>query len=267
MLTLYNHNLSVCVQKVRLAMVEKGLAWEERNVDLMAGEQFSPDYLKIHPKGIVPAIVHDGRTVTESTVILEYLEDAFPERPLRQDSPYERARVRMWTKVPDEGLHYACGVVSFAAAFGQQVVAYHGHDGIQARLARIPDPVRVARQRELYAKGMDSPIVPENVRVYDRILGDMEKTLQHQPWLAGASYSLAECAILPYVWRLERLNLAGLYQERPRVMDWFARAKARPSWMRAMEAYPALGGHDYDDNLRARGVDLWPKVKAMLSHG
>jgi glutathione S-transferase len=38
-------------------MVEKGLAWEDRNVDLMAGEQFSPDYLKIHPKGIVPAIV------------------------------------------------------------------------------------------------------------------------------------------------------------------------------------------------------------------
>lgn len=265
MLTLYNHNLSVCVQKVRLALVEKGIAWQDHNLDLMKGEQFSPDYLKIHPKGIVPAIVHDGLAVTESTVILEYLEDAFPDRPLRPATPIERARMRQWTKVPDEGLHAACAVLSFAAAFGPQVVAYHGREAIKARVAKIPDPARAARQRELYEKGMDAPSVPENARLHDRVLGEMEKTLRDRPWLAGATFSLADCAILPYVWRLERLNLAAMWAERPRVADWLARAKARPSWARAMEAYPALGGHDYDDDLKSRGVALWPKVRPMLA--
>lgn len=265
MLILYNHNLSVCVQKVRLAMTEKGLQWEERDIDLMRGEQVSPEYLKINPKGVVPALVHDGQPVIESTVILEYLDDAFPDHPLRPDAPIERARMRVWTKTPDDGLHAACGTVSYAAAFAHQVAAFHGHEALAARLARLPDRARAARQRELYDKGIDASFVPDHFRLYDKVLGEMEAALTGRAWLAGDDFSLAECALLPYVWRLERLNLAAMWADRPRLADWFARAKARPSWDKAMEAYPARGRGDYDDDLRSRGIELWPKVEAMLA--
>ena len=81
MLELYHHNISVCAQKVRLSFYEKGLRWEGRHVDLMTAEQVSPAYLALNPKGVVPTIVHDGNPVIESTIILEYLENAFPETP------------------------------------------------------------------------------------------------------------------------------------------------------------------------------------------
>ena len=96
MLELYHHNISVCAQKVRLALHEKGIDWEGHHIDLMKGEQTSPEYLAINPRGVTPTLVHDGNPVIESTIILEYLEDAFPELPLRPASALSRARMRVW---------------------------------------------------------------------------------------------------------------------------------------------------------------------------
>ena len=69
MLTLYDGTTSVCAIKVRLALLEKGIAFDSHNIDLRAGEQFDPGYLKLNPKAVVPTIVHDGNVVIESTVI------------------------------------------------------------------------------------------------------------------------------------------------------------------------------------------------------
>lgn len=265
MLTLYSHNLSVCVQKVRLSLIEKGLDWDAHDIDLMRSEQITPDYLKLNPKGVVPTLVHDGQPVIESTIILEYLEDAFPEPSLRPEAPLDRARMRVWTKTPDDGLHAACGTVSYAAIFREQVLAFHGREALNDRIARLPDRARAARQTEMMDKGIDASFVPDHFKLYDKVLGEMDKALDGQDWLAGNVFSLAECAMLPYVWRIERLNLAQMWAERPHLSAWFDRCKARPSWDQAMEAYQALGGDDYDDDLRVRGVDLWPKVKPMLA--
>ena len=129
MLTLYHHNLSVCAQKVRLALAEKGLDWVDKSVDLMKGEHLTPDYLALNPKGVVPTLVDGGSPVIESTLILEYLEDAYPEHPLRPADPHERARMRVWMKLPDDGLHAACGTVSYAAAYtvASVLVTMAGH--------------------------------------------------------------------------------------------------------------------------------------------
>lgn len=266
MLELYHHNISVCAQKVRLALVEKDLAWESRHLNLMTAEQVSPAYLALNPKGVVPTLVHDGAPVIESTIILEYLEDAFPDTPLRPDDPLARAAMRVWTKTPDDGLHAACGTVSFAAAFAKQVLAFHGREALDERLAKLPDRARAARQTALFDQGLKAPFVADHARLQNKILGDMETALADRPWLAGDDYSIAECAMLPYLWRLERLNLAGMWADRPNLADWFARAKARPSWDTAMEAFPSLGDNDYDDDLASKGVKPWPEIKAMLAN-
>ncbi len=52
---------------------------------------------------------------------------------------------------------------------------------------------------------------------------------------------------------------------KPNLVDWFARAKAQPSWDAAMESYPPIGPPDYDDDLKSKGVSHWPAVEAMLS--
>ena len=73
MLTLYHAGTSVCSIKARLVMHETGLPWTSVELDLVRGEQVEPDYLKLNPAGVVPTLVHDGRVLVESSVIIDYL--------------------------------------------------------------------------------------------------------------------------------------------------------------------------------------------------
>ena len=74
MLALYHGANSVCSIKVRIVLKEKNLEWESRHVDLPKGEQFTPTYLAINPRAIVPVLNHDGILIYESSVICEYLD-------------------------------------------------------------------------------------------------------------------------------------------------------------------------------------------------
>ena len=262
MLTLYHHNISVCAQKVRLQLAEKHIPYTPRHVDLMKSEHIQPDYLKINPKGLVPALVHDGASVIESTVIMEYIEDVFPEPPLRPKSPLDRAHMRQWAKVPDEGIHIACASVTYAAAFADQLKKNHTPEEMEQRLAKLPDPKRAERQRQILERGFEAPFVRDAVLLHDKMLGDMEKSLADGPWLAGGTLSLGDLAIIPYVTRLDRLGLDGMWAGRPRVTDWFGRVQARPSFDEAITAFQP---DSYDDQLRKQGIDVWPQVKALLA--
>ena len=81
MLKLYHNDMSTCSQKVRFLLVEKGLEWEGQELDLRRGDQLQPGFLKINPKGLVPVLIHDGNVVSESNIIIEYLNEAYPEPP------------------------------------------------------------------------------------------------------------------------------------------------------------------------------------------
>ena len=80
---LYHHGTSVCAAKARLALAEKEVEWNSCYVDIRAGEQRNPDYLKLNPNGVVPTLVHGDNVVIESTVIAEYVDEAFSGPPLK----------------------------------------------------------------------------------------------------------------------------------------------------------------------------------------
>ena len=98
MLTLYHNDMSLCAQKVRVCLAEKGLAWEDKHLVLRAAEHQQPWYLKLNRRAVVPTLVHDGHVVPESNVILEYLEDVFPQPGLRPNDPYHRSKMRLWNQ-------------------------------------------------------------------------------------------------------------------------------------------------------------------------
>jgi glutathione S-transferase len=82
--TLYNAPQSTCSQRVRFVLNAKNLPFEEHKLDLFSGDQLKPDYLAINPNGVVPSLVHDEQIITDSSVIIEYLDEAFPDvRPFR----------------------------------------------------------------------------------------------------------------------------------------------------------------------------------------
>ncbi|MGB7888689.1 MAG: glutathione S-transferase N-terminal domain-containing protein, partial [Xanthobacteraceae bacterium] len=146
MITLYQFGNSVCCQKVRITMKEKGLSWETVEVNLFRNEQYDPQYLKLNPKGVVPTIIHDGRVVIESTLICEYLDDVFPRPALIPSDPLLRTHMRLWSKMVDEGLHEGISEISFCAMFRERMRNLSPEQR-EIRFRNVGDPRRRDRFR------------------------------------------------------------------------------------------------------------------------
>jgi len=229
MLQLYNHRTSCCAVKTRLALNEKGLEYQNIILDLRAGDQFKPEYLRLNPNAIIPTLVHDGVPIVESTVINEYLDEVFPDPPLKPAGSRARARMRVWTKRPDEGGHAMSGSLGFALSH-RYLIKDTAPEAIASHLAKIPDPRRRERQRLSIEMGLDAPMVLEAAKYFHNLVRQMAAALAEGPWLAGETYSLADIALTPYVTRLADMGMSGFWDATyPAVTDWYARIRARPS--------------------------------------
>src|SRR6202035_2222398 len=83
----------------------------------LQGDQNDAEYMKLNPNGVVPRLVHNGAPIIASSLILYYIDDAFPEPPLMSKAPAERHRVRLYNKLIDEYVHNSCTIITFATAF------------------------------------------------------------------------------------------------------------------------------------------------------
>jgi glutathione S-transferase len=257
MLDLYHNGSSVCAAKVRLLLAEKDIPWRGHYLDVLAGDQFDPAYLKLNPKAVVPTIVHDGIVVTESTVICEYLDDVFPDVPLRPADAAGRARMRIWTKIVDEALHPNVVDITFTVSHRHTVMA-KGAENTRRFIKDAPDVVSRERRHGWIHLGLDAPGVREAVRVYDKALKQMDEALVDSPWLAGETFSLADIGVMPYVNRLHMLNMDAMWQKNlPNVADWFDRIRARASYYPGIEEHlPAESRDGLLRNGKAGGPQL-----------
>jgi glutathione S-transferase len=259
MLALYHNDMSLCAQKVRMCLAEKGLAWESRHLALRSGEHQQPWYLKLNRRAVVPTLVDGDRVIPESNVILEYLDEAYPEPALMPADPYARTTVRLWTKQLDEDVHDAsAAVMSFGIAFRQQYLD-RGEAG-KTMLEEIPNLFKRERRRDVIEKGTGSQHFVIAVRRMVLLLDEMEEALASHAWLAGDQYTLADVAFAPYLARLEHLNVAGLFDARAHVADWYRRCKSRPSFHEAIVKWE---NPDYLKLMQARGSDAWPQVQQI----
>jgi glutathione S-transferase len=229
MIQFYDNDMSVCAQKVRLVLAAKGLDYERHTLDLRAGDQFKPEYLKLNPKAVVPTIIDQGVPIIESTVIIAYLDDAYPEPPLKPTDPLLRATMLRWMILPDASLHDACGLTSFALAFRHQLAALPP-EALAAIYAKNPDEKRRQHMKSVVEKGLEAPGVGAALRTYYSSIQSMAKALSQSECLAGDNWSLADITMLPYVLRLEHLGLDWFWSDAPQVADWFARSKVRPEY-------------------------------------
>jgi glutathione S-transferase len=272
MLELYHHGSSTCASKVRFVLAEKGLPYQSHYVDLLKGEQFRPDYLKLNPLAVVPTLVHDGVVLIESTVICEYLDDEFPEVPLKPRSAMARARMRLWTKAVDEQLQPAAKYITYAACHRHIIKRLppdkfeqfmQGPEG-EAETRVGGGPGRVGSKRAHVEQGVAAPGVDRKFRMYDRYLQKMDDALADGPWLAGAEFSLADISLTPYVNRLDMLGMSELWTRlRPRLTDWFERIKARPTFK---PCFPDFCPPDLTRDLKTYGSQSWPEVRRMLAN-
>jgi glutathione S-transferase len=259
-LALYHFDRSTAAQKVRLSLAEKGLEWESRiiNPGLETREQHDPKYLLLNPRGVVPTLIHDGKAIRESQVIVEYLDDVFPAPSLRPANPFQCAQMRIWTKLIDEHLHVDSRTIGQCVAMRHLMLSVDP-DRLKAHYAAMPEEVRRDNDLINNEKGLNSPLLTGALRRFKRVFLEIDATLSRQPWLAGDTFSLADISHVVYVARMDTFQLAGLYQPLPHLVDWLGRIRARPSWAEAVEKWG-----DTSSPARVKhGREAYPKVKAI----
>jgi glutathione S-transferase len=261
MLTLYHNDMSLCAQKVRVCLAEKGLAWESRHLVLRNGEHQQEWYRKLNRRAVVPTLVDGDRVIQESNVILEYLDEVYPDPPLRPADPFGRARMRIWTKQLDEDVHDAsAAIISFGIAFRHQYIE-RGELG-RTMLESIPNLFKRERRRDVIEKGPESQHFIIAVQRMLQLLDEMEEALGEHPWLVSDAYTLADVAFTPYLARLEHLNVLGMIGQRQRVAEWYRRCKARPSFKAGIGDWE---NPDYLSLMQRRGSQHWPQVEAIAA--
>jgi glutathione S-transferase len=258
---LYHNDMSVCAQKVRMTLAEKKLPWENHHLDLRAGDQQQPEYLKLNPNAVVPTLVDDGKVIIESTVICEYLDDAYAAPSMRPAPAAARAQMRLWTKQLDETIHAATSVISNGIAFRHQKLVW-GMERLKEFHQQMPDAARRERSWENITKGVESGYFPDAIKRFDKLLSDMEATLTEAPWLAGEEYSLADISYAPYITRLEHLQLQFMWDRRPHIPTWFDRLRERSSYV---EAFDRWRNPSYEKLMMETGTETRARIKTIIA--
>lgn len=219
--------------KVRMCLYEKGLAWKSRIIALTRFEHLAPAYLAINPQGLVPALVDGEHVITESSIIDEYLDDAYPIPALRPSDPLGRARMRAWARYQDEVVHPAVRPATFQLMIKPRFAAM-SRDEVEHLVAGHPRPDRAAAYRDWATGEVDVEAVRAAIERMRGIVSRMEATLTRSLWLAGEDLSLADIAMASFVDRVESLRLQRLWSERPMVQRWIAALKARPAYTQSL---------------------------------
>lgn len=203
-LVLYEHPLSPYAQKCKIALYEKGVPFEVKTPTAIGTGQVDNAFLKASPRGEVPALVHGDFSVFDSTVILEYIEDAFPTPAMLPKDPKQRAKARMIEDAMDtlyEPINWGLGELRwFKRADGEQ--------------ARVIEARASGQARDFYAW--------------------LERQLDGQTWFCGDSFGWADLSVIPYINGSSGLGVGP--SANSKLGQWQARANARPSVSKTAEA-------------------------------
>jgi glutathione S-transferase/RNA polymerase-associated protein len=207
-LIVYEHPLSPYAQKVKIALDEKGVAYEARMPTAIGSGQPDTNFLKSNPRGEVPSLIDGEVSIFDSTIILEYIEDKWPSPAMLPRTPAARANARMIEEVMDtnfEPINWGLGEIKwFKRATGERARTLEARAHAQAR------------------------------GLYDwltRHLGGRE-------WFNGESFGWADLSVVPYL-NGARGNGIGPDALSP-LGQWLARANARPSVVKAAQAAAAV---------------------------
>jgi glutathione S-transferase len=221
--------------KSMIPLFEKALPFESVYVDLHKFEQHSDWFVAINPEGQVPVLDHDGVIITHTTVINEYLEDVFPDVPLRPRDPVGAARMRYWNKFVDEhvmnhvsmhGWHRMVGIIARSVESGE----------FEQLLERIPLPDQRKKWLDARSGFSESDLANASAKI-EYAVDKVEAQLARTPWLAGEDYTLADINFYCHCGMMvERMFPEMMIAERaPRLVAWRERMTARPAVRAALD--------------------------------
>ncbi len=227
MLELLNNPISTCSQKVRLTLFEKGLDFTDTRIDFRAKEHLTPAYLALNPDGVVPTLLHDGQPVLDSSVIMEYLDDVFADRPLSPASPLGRAKMRKWLRFIEEVPTTAIRIPSF-----NKVFIRHRKDLTEQDLTADTEKRTLRRTfyQEMGRHGFSKARLDESIDRLRETVDRMDATLVKSEWLCGDALTLADFCVVPTIDRMRDLGLGALWADHEHFARWWVAIQARPAF-------------------------------------
>lgn len=239
MLSLYHSPFSVSSQKVRIALAEKNLTWEDHIIDLLNGDQFNPEFIALNARAEVPVLVHGNAVLTESSAINEYIDEVFPENRLTPEDPVVRHNMRRAVAQIDALAHQAAGILTYAV-LARPLLQQMSADKIEVMFSQIRDPQGSAWKRSVFEHGLEAPEAVQALAIYRQFFDYLEHSLPSQlSWLSGSDFSLADIAAFPYVMRADHMGLGDLFpvHEYPKLRSWYMRTMSRPSMQASFVRY------------------------------
>jgi glutathione S-transferase len=228
--TLYNAPQSTCSQRVRFVLNAKGLAFEEKKLDLLAGDQLKPEYLALNPNGVVPTLVHDGEVVIDSSVIIEYLDEVAPAgESFTPEAPAERARMRALMRFIDEMPAAAVRVPTFNLAFLPRFAKMSEEEFLAFAESK---PLRKEFMLAMGRKGFPDREMDAALDRMRRTYGRMEASIARSggPFLQGRQPTLADVSVMPAIVRMDDLGLVAMWADKPALGRWYEAIRAHPAF-------------------------------------
>jgi glutathione S-transferase/GST-like protein len=212
-----------------LTLIEKGVDFESHYLDLLNFDQHKPDYLAVNPMGTIPAMTHAGEVLTESTAIMEYVDEAFPGPRLMPENPIDQWRVRWWMKFLDQWLAPSFSMIGWSVFVGPSVRQKDAAE-LEAAIERIPLPERrVAWRKAIHGTFSDDEMKESQRRVAVGI-GLLEQALSEREWLASNEYSLADINGFNLAFALPLSQPEHCNDRKtPSIMRWLRAIYARPA--------------------------------------
>lgn len=213
-----------------LTLLEKGVTFVEHELQGREFEHLQPAYLKINPRGQVPAMVHDGQVLTEGMCINEYIDEAFDGPPLRPEDPIERWRMRVWCRYAENDLGRCLMMINWNRIVPTFIGARDMAE-VEEIIASVPDPDRRRSWRNAFQQKTPPEQIEESNRRVREGAFKIERELDRWPWLAGHSYSLADIDFMNFCGMLLTLWMGDIVNEEstPAFMDWTRRMGERPA--------------------------------------
>jgi len=222
MITLYQYPTSPFCEKVRRALAYKGLDYEIHDV-----ERFAPEkYAEVTPVGKYPVIDHDGTKVFDSTDIIEYLDEHFPQKPLLPADPAQAALAHVIEDWADESLYFYEMTMRLAWEHNCEKRVVHEFVATMPGLTveqALPMIVKTVGDK-VAEQGLGKKPRENVVRDAERHFAALDGMLDGDDWLLGDALSVADIAVAPQIRALLYAEeVVPIVEARPRVGKWLER--------------------------------------------
>ena len=227
---LYDYEASPCARRVKICLMEKGIPYKTQTIDLSKMEQKNPDYLRINPNGLVPAINHNGRVIFESSVIIAYLEDNFPKVKLTPKTSEGVIAAKQWESY-ELAMANTYRPLMYASTMGPlQHIACTRDEFLSISAKATDNPAHLAWQGKVWdLKVLNETQKQQHRKTLVQFIDLVERSLENKKYLVDNAFTLADISVYPRITMLPLVGVDINHYAYPNVCAWIERVGKRRS--------------------------------------